>query len=166
MARVDGTKGYHDVVRHPEGRFVPGLVLFRWDAPLFFANAEVFRERVHRAVLRATTATRRVVVASDAITDVDVTAADTLTTLYGELRQQGIELWFAGMKGPVKDRLKHYGTLDLIGHDIFSPTVGQAVNVYRATYCGLEGLGRGLTPDDVRSARSVRSGSRASHACL
>ena len=134
LARVDGTKGYHDVVRHPEGRFVPGLVLFRWDAPLFFANAEIFRERVHRAVLLATTATRRVVVASDAITDVDVTAADTLATLHDELRQQGIELWFAGMKGPVKDRLKHYGTLDLIGRDIFCPTVGQAVNVYRAAF--------------------------------
>ena len=134
LARVDGTKGYHDVLRHPEGRYVPGLVLFRWDAPLFFANAEIFRERVHRAVRLATTPTRRVVVASDAITDVDVTAADTLTTLHGELRQQGIELWFAGMKGPVKDRLQHYGTLDLIGHGIFCPTVGQAVNVYRAAY--------------------------------
>ena len=54
--------------------------------------------------------------------------------MHDELRQQGIELWFAGMKGPVKDRLKHYGTLDLIGHDIFCPTEGQAVNVCRAAY--------------------------------
>ena len=60
--------------------------------------------------------------------------AIALTALHGELRRQGIELWFAGMKGPVKDRLKHYGTLDLIGHGIFCPTVGQAVNVYRAAF--------------------------------
>ena len=52
LGRVDGLKGYHDVARHPEARRVPGLVLFRWDAPLFFANAEVFQDRVRRAVAR------------------------------------------------------------------------------------------------------------------
>jgi high affinity sulfate transporter 1 len=134
LARVDGAKGYHDINRHPEGRRVPGLVLFRWDAQLFFANAEIFREQVHRAVALAPTPTNRVVVAADAITDVDITAADVLTTLHRELTQQGIELWFAGMKGPVKDRLHHYGTLDMIGHDIFCPTVGRAVNLYRANF--------------------------------
>ncbi len=134
LARVDGAKGYHDVTRHPEGRVVPGLVLFRWDAQLFFANAEIFREQVHRAVAVAPTGTQRVVVAADAITDVDLTAAEVLTTLHGELTQQGIELWFAGMKGPVKDRLNHYGTLDTIGHNIFCPTVGRAVNLYREAH--------------------------------
>jgi high affinity sulfate transporter 1 len=134
LARVDGSKGFHDFSRHPEGRFVPGLVLFRWDAPLFFANAEVFREQVHRAAALATTPVQRVVVAADAITDVDITAADMLTTLYRELEQQGIELWFAGLKGPVKDRLRHYGTLAVIGEEIFAPTVGRAVNLYRDKY--------------------------------
>jgi MFS superfamily sulfate permease-like transporter len=134
LARVDGAKGYHDVNRHPEGRLVPGLVLFRWDAQLFFANAEIFRDEVLRAVAAAPTATQRVVVAADAITDVDITAADVITTLHQELTRQGIELWFAGMKGPVKDRLNHYGTLDVIGHNIFSPTVGSGVHAYRATH--------------------------------
>jgi len=134
LVRVDGSKGFHDVSRHPEGRRVPGLLLFRWDAQLFFANSEVFRKEVHRAVALAPAPIRRVVVAADAITDVDVTAADALTTLHGELHQLGIELWFAGMKGPVKDRLRHYGTLDTLGSDVFAPTVGRAVNLYRATY--------------------------------
>ena len=134
LARVDGAKGYHDISRHPEGRLVPGLVLFRWDAQLFFANAELFREQILGAVSSAPTEVRWVVVASDAITDVDITAADMLLMLHGELRDKGIELWFAGMKGPVKDRLRHYGTLDTIGHDIFSPTVGNAVNRYRASH--------------------------------
>ncbi len=71
---------------------------------------------------------------ADAITDVDITAAEVLMALHGELQQQGVELWFAGMKGPVKDRLKHYGTLDVIGQDIFSPTVGSAVTLYRAKH--------------------------------
>ena len=131
LARVDGAKGYHDISRHPEGRLVPGLVLFRWDAQLFFANAELFREQVLHAVAVSPAPVRWVVVASDAITDVDITAADVLVKLHGELQDQGISLWFAGMKGPVKDRLKHYGTLNTIGHEIFSPTVGSAVNLYR-----------------------------------
>jgi high affinity sulfate transporter 1 len=134
LARVDGTKGYHDISRHPEGRRVPGLVLFRWDAQLFFANGEIFQEQVHRAIAAAPTPTRRLVVVADAITDIDITAADTLVKLHRDLTEQRIELWFAGLKGQVKDRLKDYGTLDLIGHDIFAPTVGYAVNLYRTTH--------------------------------
>lgn len=134
LVRVDGAKGYHDVQRHPEGRQVPGLVLFRWDAPLFFANAEVFREQALRAVQAAPAPVRRLVVVSDAITDVDVTAADALLHLHQELQTRGVELRFAGMKGPVKDRLRHYGTLDTLGNDIFSATAGFAVNQYRQTY--------------------------------
>lgn len=134
LARVDGAKGYHDVARHPEGRRIPGLVLFRWDAQLFFANAEIFREEVLRAIAVAPTPVQRVVVAADAITDVDITAAEVLTRLHQDLAQRGIELWFAGLKGPVRDRLHHYGTLQVVGNDIFAPTVGRAVNQYRQTY--------------------------------
>ena len=134
LSRVDGRKGYHDASRHPEGRRIPGLVLFRWDAQLFFANAEIFREQIHRAIDLAPTPTRRVVVAAEAISDVDITASDTLCMLHSELQQRGIELWFAGLKGPVKDRLNHLGTLDLIGQGVFSPTVGHAVTLYRQAY--------------------------------
>ncbi len=134
LARVDGTKGYHDMSRHPEGRQVPGLVLFRWDAQLFFANGEIFQTQVLHAVNQAATPTRCVVVAADAITDVDLTAADALVSLHSALAQQGIKLWFAGLKGPVKDRLSSYGTLEVLGRDIFCPTVGNAVNRYRTDY--------------------------------
>jgi len=134
LARVDGAKGYHDITRHPEGRRVPGLVLFRWDAQLFFANGEIFKEQVQSAIATAPTPTRRLVVVADAITDIDLTAADMLVSLYLDLKQQGIEFWFAGLKGQVKDRLKNYGTLDVIGHDIFAPTVGNAVNRYRTSH--------------------------------
>jgi MFS superfamily sulfate permease-like transporter len=134
LVRVDGAKGYHDVKRHPEGRQVPGLVLFRWDEQLFFANAEVFRTQALQAVQSAPQPVRRIIVVADAITDVDITAADALVHLHGELQKRGVELWFAGMKGPVKDRLKHYGTLDTLGHAIFSATAGFAVNQYRQSY--------------------------------
>jgi high affinity sulfate transporter 1 len=134
LARVDGAKGYHDVTRHPAGRRVPGLVLFRWDAQLFFANSEIFREQAMHAVASAPTPTRRLVVVADAISDIDLTAADTLASLHSDLTHQGVELWFAGLKGQVHDRLKIYGTLDHMGHDVFAPTVGNAVNLYRATH--------------------------------
>jgi MFS superfamily sulfate permease-like transporter len=50
LGRGDGLKGYHDVTRYPDAKRIPGLVLFRWDAPLFFGNAEVFADRVRQAV--------------------------------------------------------------------------------------------------------------------
>jgi len=134
LARVDGVKGFHDTVRHPQGRPVPGLLMFRWDAQLFFANAEIFHAAVHQAIASAATPTQRVVVAADAISDVDITAAEMLLALHRELAHQGIELRFAGLKGRVKDRLQHYGILQVLGTDIFSPTLGHAVNLYRTTH--------------------------------
>ncbi len=134
LVRVDGTKGYHDAHRHPEGRQIPGLVLFRWDEQLFFANAEVFFTQALRAATTAQPAVRRLVVVADAISDVDLTAADVLVRLQGELHSLGIELWFAGMKGTVKDRLRHYGTLQTLGEHHFSATTGYAVGQYRQTH--------------------------------
>lgn len=129
---VEGVAGYHDVVRHPEARRIPGLVLFRWDAPLFFANAETFHERVLDAVAQAPTPTRWVVVAAEPVTDVDITAADELAALDQELEEAGIEICFAEMKGPVKDRLKRYGLFAKLGAGNFFPTIEQAVDAYRA----------------------------------
>jgi high affinity sulfate transporter 1 len=134
LGRIDGIKGYHDLARHPEARQVPGLVLFRWDAPLFFANAAIFQERVLQAVAAAPTPTRWVVVAAEPVTDVDTTAADSLAELNAELQRAGIELRFAEMKGPVKDRLRRYGLFDTIGTESFFPTIGRAVARYRETY--------------------------------
>ncbi len=130
LGRVDGLKGYHDLSRHPEARQIPGLVLFRWDAPLFFANAEVFRGHVRAAVARAPTPTRWVVVAAEPVTDVDVTAADMLAELDAELHAAGIELAFAEMKGPVKDQLRRYGLFTRFGEQAFARTLGQAVDRY------------------------------------
>lgn len=130
LGRVDGLKGYHDVLRHPEARRIPGLVLFRWDAPLFFANAAVFEERVEQAIALAPTPTKWVVVAAEPVTDVDITAADMLAELDKKLHQAGMDLCFAEMKGPVKDILKRYGLFDSFGNENFFPTIGQAVDRY------------------------------------
>ncbi len=130
LGRVDGIKGYHDVVRHPEARHIPGLVIFRWDAPLFFANAEIFCEMVMQAVVTAPTVTNWVLVAAEPVTDIDLTASDAIAELDKTLAQAGIELCFAEMKGPTKDRLKRYGLFNTLGKENFFPTIGQAVDAY------------------------------------
>jgi MFS superfamily sulfate permease-like transporter len=81
LGRVDGLKGYHDITRYPEAKRIPGLVLFRWDAPLFFANAQVFHEHVLQAIADAPTSTSWFVVAAEPVTDVDTTAAESLLKL-------------------------------------------------------------------------------------
>ncbi len=134
LGRVDGLKGYHDVSRHHEARRIPGLVLFRWDAPLFFANAGVFRDRVLEAVSQSPTPVKWVVVAAEPVTDVDTTAADELAELDADLHSAGIELCFAEMKGPAKDRLIRYGLFTKLGQENFHRTLGQAVDTYLKTH--------------------------------
>jgi high affinity sulfate transporter 1 len=130
LGREDELKGYHDIDRHPSARLIPGLLLYRFDAPLFFANAGYFRRRVRDLVTEATHPVRWVVVAAEPITDIDTTAADALHELLEELREQQVTLAFAELKGPVKDRLQRYRLYDAIGPDRFFPTVGTAVDGY------------------------------------
>jgi high affinity sulfate transporter 1 len=131
LGRIDGQKGYHDTSFHPEARLIDGLVLFRWDAPLFFANAEAFREALEDAIDAAPTPTRWVVVTAEPVTDIDMTAAEMLEELLGTLEARGIELRFAELKHPVKDRLRRYGLFDRLGGaDAFYPTIGTAVDGY------------------------------------
>jgi len=132
LGRVDDLKGYHDVTRYPDARRIPGLVLYRWDAPLFFANAEVFADRARQAVASSPTPARWVVVTAEPITDLDTTAADVLKELDQELDGEGIDLRFAEMKDPVKDKLKRYALYERFGDDHFYPTVGAAVSAYLA----------------------------------
>ena len=129
LVRVDGMKGYHDGERHPEGRQVPGLLLFRFDAPLFFANADVFLERVVDLV-DENKDTAWVVVTAEPVTDVDSTAADMLQRLHDELQRRHVTLAFAELKGHVRDVLDRFRLVDLIGANRFYRTVGEAVKAY------------------------------------
>jgi high affinity sulfate transporter 1 len=130
LGRVDGVKGYHDIGRYPSARVVPGLVLFRWDAPLFFANAEFFHDRVLDAVAASPTAVRWLVVGAEPVTSVDVTAADVVEELDKTLHAAGIDLCFAEMKDPVKDKLKRFGLFRRLGEKRFFATIGEAVSSY------------------------------------
>jgi high affinity sulfate transporter 1 len=130
LGRADGVRGYHDIRRYPDARLVPGLVLFRWDAPLFFANAELFAERVLQAVETSPTPVKRIIVAAEPVTSIDVTSADVLAELEEKLAAASIELHFAEMKDPVKDKLKRFELFERFGPSIFHPTVGAAVDDY------------------------------------
>jgi high affinity sulfate transporter 1 len=138
LGRVEGIKGYHDITRYPDARLIPGLVLFRWDAPLFFANAELFNDRVLDAVAASPTPARWLVVAAEPVTSVDVTAADMLAELDERLHAAGIELCFAEMKDPVKDKLKRFGLFARLGEETFFPTIGTAVDGYLAAHPDVE----------------------------
>src|SRR5438270_2641696 len=132
LGHPEEIEGFHDVTRYPQAKRIPGLVLFRWNAPLFFANAELFSERVLDAVAASPTPVRSVVVAAEPITSVDVTSADALVELDEVLARRGIELWFAELKDPVKDKLKRFGLIERFGERRFLPTVQSAVRAYLA----------------------------------
>jgi high affinity sulfate transporter 1 len=133
LGEVDDVRGYHDISRHPGARLIPGLVLFRWDAPLFFANAEFFHDRVLAAVASAPTPSRWLVVAAEPVTSVDVTSADALCDLDDSLRAAGIRLCFAEMKDPVKEKIRRFGLMDRFGESAFFATIDEAVSAFAST---------------------------------
>ncbi len=147
LARADNVKGYHDIEYYPEARTIPGLLLYRFDAPLFFANAGTFRDRILELVAAADPPVRWVIVAAEPITDIDVTAADVLVELKAELEAGGVILAFAELKDFVKDRLRGDGTLERLEPFRAYPTLGTAVDAYlRAT--GAEWLDWEEQPDE------------------
>ena len=131
LGRAEGVEGYHDIVRYPDARLLPGLVLFRWDAPLFFANAELFKERILDIVAKSPAQVRCLVVAAEPVTGVDVTAADMLAELDEALRRgAGPGFALAESKDPVKDKLKRFGLFARLGESSFFPTIDAAVQAY------------------------------------
>jgi len=140
LGEPDGVRGFHDLKRYPQARQFPGLVLFRWDAPLFFANAEQFREKAMDAIASAPSPVKWLVVAAEPVTGIDVTSADMLAELDDALAKAGIELAFAEMKDPVKDQLKRFDVYNKVGEHQFFATVRQAVDTYHKTPSGEIGV--------------------------
>jgi high affinity sulfate transporter 1 len=130
LGRVPGVPGFRDVDSHPDAEQLPGCVLFRFDAPLFFANARTFRDQIRR-LARSEPAPRWIVVAAEPITDVDTTAADMLEDLDEALNAQGISLVFADMKDPVREKVERYELTRTIDPAHFFPTVGAAVTAFQ-----------------------------------
>jgi MFS superfamily sulfate permease-like transporter len=131
LGRVPGMPGVHDQQQHPNAEVLPGLVIFRFDAPLFFANTRTFRDQIrHFAATRPKP--RWILIAAASLTDVDTTAADMLAALDEEINADNISLVFAELKDPVREKLERY---ELIGHYFdpthFFPTLDTAISAYR-----------------------------------
>ena len=130
LGRVPGMAGYHDREVHPDATFLPGLVIYRFDGPLFFADANTFRA----AVLDLADAEPRpawILVAAEPITDIDTTAADMLADLDRKLNVNGVSLVFAEMKTPVRRKVERYELTTTIDPDHFFDTIDEAVRAYR-----------------------------------
>ena len=145
LGQVPGMRGQHDRQEHPDAQQLPGLVIFRFDAPLFFANARTFRDQIRR--LAATTPRPDwILIASEPITDVDTTAADMLADLDEELNAAGTSLVFAELKDPVREKLERYELIGPLNPAHFFPTLDAALE----TFC--EQTGAAWTPAASPSA--------------
>jgi high affinity sulfate transporter 1 len=130
LGRVPGLDGQHDRQQHPEAEEMPGLVIFRFDAPLFFANARTFRDQIRR--FAATDPKPRwIIIAAEPMTDIDTTAADMLVDLDEELNKEGIFLVFAELKDPVREKLERYQLIGPLNPDHFFPTLDAAIDTFR-----------------------------------
>lgn len=127
LGAQEGRPGYHDLARHPEGDRIPGLLILRFDAPLFFGNGQVLATFVREELDEAEDHITHVILAAEPITGIDTTALDDLVTLDEWLAQRGVDLVFAELKGPVKDKLVQLGTAARFTPDHFYSTVGAAV---------------------------------------
>ncbi len=127
LGAVDGLPGYHDTASYPAAVRVPHCLLYRFDAPLIFANARTFRDEVRRRAA-GLDAGDWLVVAAEPMTDVDTTACDMLDDLAAELDGRGVRLVFAEMKDPVRRKLAQYGMERALPDDRFYPTLTTAID--------------------------------------
>jgi MFS superfamily sulfate permease-like transporter len=135
MGRVHGLPGYHDRREHPEGEQLTGCVLYRFDAPIFFANARTFREEI-RHFAAADPPPRWIIIAAEPITDIDTTAADMLEDLDEAMNARGINLVFAEMKLPVREKIMRYGLTRTIDPAHFFPAIESAIAAFQAEVGG------------------------------
>ena len=129
LGKVAGIDGLHDTERYPNAQLLPGIVVYRFDAPLIFANARMFGEAM-RAIAQEHRDLRWIVIAAAPITDVDTTASDMLQELDLWLNERGTSLVFAEMKDPVREKIERYELTDTIDPAHFFPTLDEALVEY------------------------------------
>ena len=127
---VPGLAGMHDVDDYPEARTVPGLVVYRYDAPLFFANAEDFRRRALAAADQQRAPLRWFVLNVEANVEVDFTALEAMDAIRDEITRRGAVFALARVKHDLLARLQAFGIADKIGADRLYPTLPTAVDAF------------------------------------
>jgi MFS superfamily sulfate permease-like transporter len=129
---VPGVAGMHDVDDYPQARTIPGLLVYRYDSPLFFANAQDFHRRALAAVDEQTGPVRWFVLNTEANVEVDITALDAVDELRRELAHRGIVFALARVKQDLLDDLEAYGLAESVGRERIFPTLPTAVAAYRS----------------------------------
>ena len=130
LGQVDGVGGWHDVSLNPGAAEVPEIVVYRWEAPLFFANAGAFRAEVRKLVRDRHPSW--VVLQCEAITDIDVSAAAMLEQLDRELNAEGVHVAFVELRTRLQDLTQRYGLFDTLDRDHFYPTMRTALAAIRS----------------------------------
>jgi MFS superfamily sulfate permease-like transporter len=130
LGEVDGIPGWHSIDEHPEARQLPGIVIYRWEAPLIFVNASVFRQQVRRLVREYKPAW--VVLQCEAITDIDLTAAEMLEQLDKELNAAGTHLLFVELRARLQEHVLRYGLFETLDRDHFYPTLKAGLRAVEA----------------------------------
>lgn len=132
LGRVPGRDGWHSDTKGDEIAEHPGVVVFRWEAPLFFANSGLFSQQVRRLVQERRP--RWVVLQCEAITDIDVTAAAMLERLDNELNADGVHLAFVELRSRLRDLVQDYGLHRALDRDHFYDTIDDAFDAIDPTW--------------------------------
>ncbi len=135
LGRVPGLAGMHDVADYPDAQTLPGLIVYRYDAPLFFANVADLQRRALLVVDQENRAfpdspARWFILNVEANVEVDITAADGLRELHGDLAERGVRLGLARVKHDLYEPLSRAGLTELIGADMLFPTLPVAEQAY------------------------------------
>ena len=125
LGRVASLDSWHSLDDYPDAAQTPDVVVFRWEAPLFFANAGIFRQEIRRLVNSSDA--HWVVIQCEAITDIDVTAADMLERLDNELNQRGVHLVFVELRSRLHDLMTRYGLLETLDRRHFYDSIDDAL---------------------------------------
>ncbi len=167
LGRVEGLPGYHDTHTHPGAQQLPGLVIYRFDAPLIFANAKTFRDEIRR-LAKTEPKPAWIVIAAEPVTDIDTTASDVLEDLDQALDAAGISLVFAELKDPVREKIERYGLARAIEPRHFFPTIEAAVQAFRqqtsAHWAAAEQAAQGQPGADAERAAPGEPGADAERA--
>jgi SulP family sulfate permease len=130
LGSVGETHSYRDIGNYDEAESEPGLVVYRFDAPLFFANADLFKDQVRGAVENAKHPVRMVIIDAEGITDLDVTGAEMLGSLLDWLVDHDVRIAFARVRTSLRDTMRAQGFEERIGTDHFYFRVLDAVDAF------------------------------------
>jgi len=130
LGRLPGTDAYRDITAYPEAEVLPGLLIFRFDAPIIFPNAGYFADKVRRLIAEAASPVRQVLVPAQQINQLDSTGADQLARLQTELGAKGIAFFFAEVKSGLREAMRRTGLEGKIGADHFYESIQDGVQAF------------------------------------